>query len=356
MNSIQRRLSSVVAVRGTADGARLGQWLMVFQGVVLAGTGWAVERSDDVPLRAAAVGAVMVLLALAASRLPWRRWPSGALHAYPLAAFALLAVLAVVAPAAAAAYASFFTLWFMFVGVAGRLRSGLLLLAPAMLTWAFLQPSIGSVQVVRLLLAAVVWVTLANVLAIRASTHRKQTADLAAQAETDPLTQLPNRRALDAALARLAPGDVVVVVDLDHFKSVNDRGGHAYGDTVLVDFAQTLASVVRGSDVVARLGGEEFVLLLPQSRGRSAEPVLGAASVVARLRGRWAQLHPDITWSAGASCHEDGADPRMTLREADRALYRAKAAGRDRVMAAGEARELMGVATADEARYTLSAP
>ncbi len=349
VKDLQRRLASVVDVRSTADGARLGRWLMAFQGLVLAGTGWWVERAGGVPLRAAAVGAAMVLLALASSRLPWHAWRSRSLLAYPLAAFVLLAVLGVMAKTASSAYVSFFTVWFMFVGVVGRLRSGLLLLAPAVLTWAVMQPDFGSQQAVRLLLASVVWVTLADVLAMRASTHRTQTADLAAQAETDPLTQLPNRRALDAALARLAPGDVVLVVDLDHFKAVNDRGGHAYGDTVLVDFAHTLASVVRGSDVVTRFGGEEFVLLLPQGRGHGIGAGLGAASVVARLRGRWSQLHPDITWSAGASCHDEGADPLMTLREADRALYRAKAAGRDRVVTSGQARELMGVATFDRA-------
>jgi PleD family two-component response regulator len=66
---------------------------------------------------------------------------------------------------------------------------------------------------------------------------------------------------------------------------------------------------------------------------------------MARLRGQWRLLHPDITWSAGASCHLPGEDPHATLREADRALYQAKAEGRDRVVVAGSARELVGLAT-----------
>ncbi|GAB3598576.1 hypothetical protein GCM10027446_29210 [Angustibacter peucedani] len=342
MNEIQHRVAQVVDVRTTADGARLGRWLMGFQGVVLASTGWWVESSDDVPLRALALGAVLVLLAALSTPLPWGRWRPRALGLYPLAAFCVLGLLGLLAPAAATAYAGFLTLWFMFVGVVGPMRSGLKLLAPAVLTWLSIQGSLGSEQVVRLVIAALIWVTLADVLAMRASAHRDRAARLAQQAETDPLTQLPNRRALETSLRRLKAGDVVVVVDLDHFKELNDRGGHAFGDTVLVDFAHTLASVVRGSDLVARYGGEEFVLVLPQNDTAG----LGAASVVARLRLRWAQLHPDITWSAGASCHVEGAEPADTLAEADRALYRAKADGRDRVVASGDFRELVGVATA----------
>jgi diguanylate cyclase (GGDEF)-like protein len=110
---------------------------------------------------------------------------------------------------------------------------------------------------------------------------------------------------------------------------------------VLVDFAQTVASVVRGTDLVARYGGEEFVLVLT----RGGVQGVGAASVLARLRGQWSLRHPTITWSAGASCHQPGEDPHSTLREADRALYRAKDEGRDRVVVASSARELVGIAT-----------
>jgi len=179
------------------------------------------------------------------------------------------------------------------------------------------------------------------VLALQATASRTRTDHLAHQAETDALTGLPNRRALEAALTAIHPGDVVVVIDLDHFKQVNDVGGHEFGDRVLVDFAQTLASVVRGSDLVARYGGEEFVLVL----GAGGAQGIGAASVLARLRGQWSLLHPTITYSAGASCHQDGEEPHGTLREADRALYRAKDEGRDRVVVSSSARELVGIAT-----------
>ncbi len=341
MNALHRRISLVVDVRSTADAARLGRWLMGFQGTVLAGAGWWLQQNERALLSTLGVSAGFLLVAGASSRLPWPRWHGLALALYPVGSFGLLVLLGRLAPGSGTAYVSFLTLWFMYVGLVGRTGSGLRLLPLAALTWGSLQPQLGSEQVLRLVLASLVWVTLSDVLALRATNHRQRTDQLELAVETDPLTQLPNRRALEHALARLEPGDVLVVVDLDHFKQLNDRGGHAYGDSVLVEFAHTLASVVRGSDVVARFGGEEFVLVLPQGNRQG----LGAASVVARLRGRWAQLHPDITWSAGASCHVDGSAPEATLREADRALYRAKADGRDRVVVSGDARELVGIAT-----------
>jgi diguanylate cyclase (GGDEF)-like protein len=253
---------------------------------------------------------------------------------------AVLALFGVGAPTAAPAYIGLLTLWFMYVGVVAPVHTGLKMVPTALVTFLFMQHHVGPEQVVRLVLAAVIWVVLADVLALRAATDHGRAVDLQLQATTDPLTGLPNRRGLEASLAALRPGDVVLVLDLDHFKDVNDTGGHDFGDQVLADFAMTLLAVVRGRDQVARYGGEEFVLVLPQGNGLG----LGAASVTARLRRQWAERHPGITWSGGASCHRAGDDPHQTLRDADRALYRAKAAGRDRVLTSGDAPELVGIA------------
>jgi diguanylate cyclase (GGDEF)-like protein len=335
----RQRVAAVVDVTSTDDAARLGRWLMVFQGLVIGLTGSWVASDDDVHLMVFAAATALVALGALSQLLPWHRWSRWMLALYPHAAMAVLIVLGVGVPSAAPAYNALLTLWFMYVGVVAPVHTGLKLLPAALVTFAAMQQHIGREQVVRLVLAAAVWVVLSDVLALRAAVTSGRTEDLQHQAETDALTGLPNRRALEGALASLCAGDVVMVLDLDHFKQVNDAGGHDFGDQVLVDFAATLLAVVRGRDQVARFGGEEFVLVLPQQNVLG----LGAASVTARLRQRWAQQYPGITWSGGASCHQDGDDPHHTLREADRALYRAKESARDRVVTSGSERQLAGL-------------
>ncbi len=159
------------------------------------------------------------------------------------------------------------------------------------------------------------------------------------QAREDALTGLPNRRAFDETLARdFARSQrsghplCLVVLDIDHFKEVNDKHSHSVGDVVLVEVARLIASACRDSDMPARTGGEEFTLLLNDTR-------LGeAAHVCARLRGLFHD-HPDwagiaglkVTFSAGL-VELDAGDrtPMLLYQRADRALYRAKSEGRDR--------------------------
>jgi diguanylate cyclase (GGDEF)-like protein len=150
------------------------------------------------------------------------------------------------------------------------------------------------------------------------------TAALLRDAETDPLTQLANRRTYDRALATLQPGDAVVIVDLDHFKSVNDRFGHDEGDRTLRALAACLRRVSRQVDCVARYGGEEFALVLTESG------LDGARAALQRLRLAWRAIGPPTTFSAGVAVHEPGCTPQETLQRADMALYRAKEDGRDR--------------------------
>ncbi len=159
------------------------------------------------------------------------------------------------------------------------------------------------------------------------------------QAREDALTGLPNRRAFDEALARdFARSQrsghplCLVVLDVDHFKEVNDRHSHSIGDVVLVEVAQLLASACRDSDMPARTGGEEFALLLNDTRLEEA------AQVCARLRGlfhdhgQWAGIDGlRVTFSAGLVELESGdRTPKLLYQRADRALYRAKSDGRDR--------------------------
>ncbi len=148
---------------------------------------------------------------------------------------------------------------------------------------------------------------------------------LADEAQTDPLTGLPNRRAWDAQLQRaLASGAdlVIAMLDFDNFKEFNDTHGHPAGDRLLKETAAAWRDQVRGGDLLARLGGEEFGLLL-----RNCDPGT-AVEVTDRLRRC---VSGGRTCSAGITVAAPGEDAETIVARADRALYEAKAAGRDRV-------------------------
>jgi diguanylate cyclase (GGDEF)-like protein len=162
-------------------------------------------------------------------------------------------------------------------------------------------------------------------------------------ATLDALTGLPNRRRaqeqLDAESARALranQGFAVALVDLDHFKRLNDRFGHAGGDAVLCRFAAEAREVLRETDTVARWGGEEFLVLMPGALEHDA------VAALERLRERVAATGVPsaagmmrFTLSAGVASHAPGQALSETVARADRALYRAKAVGRNRIEVAG---------------------
>lgn len=155
----------------------------------------------------------------------------------------------------------------------------------------------------------------------------------------DALTSVHSRRWLHEALPRIVQRHVfageplsVAVLDVDHFKRVNDNFGHPAGDAVLVTVGRLLREKLRPTDLVARLGGEEFVLIFPQT------PVWGAVRAAERLRCAIAEEPmlfegnrlPNITVSVGITVLGAVADAQQLLAEADQALYQAKHLGRDR--------------------------
>ncbi len=172
---------------------------------------------------------------------------------------------------------------------------------------------------------------------IRDITERKAVEDALAQAAlTDPLTGLANRRHFEAELARaIASGreGCVALIDLDHFKRVNDSFGHAAGDAVLRTFARVARAGLRGTDLLARVGGEEFALLLPGAGMDVAEMVCGRlGAALSRTATPFGNARIVITTSIGLAPISTSAEHCMN--EADRALYEAKAAGRDRLSVA----------------------
>ena len=154
--------------------------------------------------------------------------------------------------------------------------------------------------------------------------------EVEALARSDSLTGLPNRRALDEQLpremarARRAESDLcLALVDLDHFKSYNDTHGHLAGDEMLRRCAMAWDSELRGEDTIVRFGGEEFLIVLPDTSPEAA------AEIVERLR---AVTPGGQTASAGIACWDRVESAEDLVGRADSALYRAKAAGRDQVV------------------------
>jgi diguanylate cyclase (GGDEF)-like protein/putative nucleotidyltransferase with HDIG domain len=168
-------------------------------------------------------------------------------------------------------------------------------------------------------------------------------------ARTDPLTQLPNRRGfrelLDLELERARRSGApmsVVAGDLDHFKEVNDRAGHRVGDAVLQQVAALLREGVRRLDAPARIGGEEFAVVLPATDAQTAFAV--AERLRCAVRDAFAEASVPVTISFGIASHPAHAETAASLvRAADDALYGAKKSGRDRTVIHSPAlRELAG--------------
>jgi len=163
------------------------------------------------------------------------------------------------------------------------------------------------------------------------------------QTMKDGLTALPNRaylfKALDNELARARRYQrslSVVMLDLDHFKSINDTYGHLFGDTVLVEISGTLRKELREHDILGRYGGEEFLIILPETTGKTA------AVLMERCRKKVADIqynedsessHFSVTISAGITeFTADDHSKEDLIRRADQALYKAKDNGRDQIV------------------------
>ena len=151
----------------------------------------------------------------------------------------------------------------------------------------------------------------------------EQHHDVAVQLRTDPLTQLGNRVAAEEALDRLVAGDVLILIDVDHFKNVNDTFGHASGDAILQHVASFLRSQLRSTDDLCRFGGDELLVVL---RDSPHAELAGHA-----ILQRWLAQQPPVTLSAGLARCRSGERGRATLVRADDALYAAKNGGRARL-------------------------
>jgi diguanylate cyclase (GGDEF)-like protein len=278
----------------------------------------------------------------AAVAAPWRSLPA---WSPVVPAFTYLLAVALLRDATGGAATGFGPLmllpvfWLALYGTRGQLLALLggvatVYYAPMLLIGGAAYPLVGwRAGALFVVVAAIIGLS-THELIRRLRTLLEERAELMARferlAKTDALTGLPNRRAWEDALGtafaaalRSDRAVTVAVIDLDHFKALNDRHGHPYGDRVLAACADAWSAELRPGDLLARLGGEEFGLLLDC-------PLEAAGAVIARLRAATPYLQ---TCSAGVTewDHAEGADD--LLARADRLLYQAKEQGRDRAVA-----------------------
>lgn len=211
------------------------------------------------------------------------------------------------------------------------------LIAPATLLAQYARGQLSGIPVVAVACAVLFVLTITRLAGVVADQRRL--------AITDVLTGLHTRRFLEAnlplELARARRGGsapAIFILDVDHFKSINDRYGHPAGDRALVEIARRLRAAARDGDLLARHGGEEFAVLVPNARPQELAGIAErlrqriASSPFALTEDRWIA----ITVSVGAACFPvHGGNPGDLMSAADRALYQAKAHGRNRVMVAG---------------------
>jgi len=222
----------------------------------------------------------------------------------------------------------------------------------ALMAWRRPQTYVPAVELGHFIMVATM-MTAASILAARLSRMRHRArlqrielkealARIRELATRDELTGLINRRHMLALLEQehqrcIRSGQTfcLAVIDLDHFKAINDRHGHAAGDAVLRAVAQEALRQVRVADVLARWGGEEFVLLVPDSRSTLARGGLDRLRErIGALRVPTGDTEVGVTLSAGLAEHHAGESVELTLERADQALFEAKAQGRNRVLVA----------------------
>ncbi|MDW8425817.1 MAG: GGDEF domain-containing protein, partial [Meiothermus sp.] len=166
--------------------------------------------------------------------------------------------------------------------------------------------------------------------------YRKQYVDMHQIAHTDPLTRVANRRLMQDLLEKSCEvartektGFALLLIDLDHFKRINDLYGHSVGDQVLREVASLLQGVLRQEQSLARWGGEEFMVLAPRTNLHQAQELanrIAASLASTRLVGQF-----EVSASIGLATYREGDSSDTVVHRADAALYRSKASGRNRV-------------------------
>jgi diguanylate cyclase len=310
-----------------ANPVALGRVLLLATALIVTCTVPMLDPDPDASVQVLLVVGALLIPAVLLSRLvPWQRLGRRATLAFPVVVCVALVVLGAQDNAIYAPLTGLLSLCFAYVGLTQPPRTALIGLPVAAATFVFVNGEWSVPVIIRLTIGLWVWAILGEVLSRFTARQASLSEALRVAAHTDALTGVANRRDFELRLAVAAPGDTIVICDLDHFKQLNDSRGHRAGDLVLADFGSLLRATLRGCDFAARYGGEEFVLILPATGVGAAETTL------ARMREHWAVLQPSVTFSAGFATCLPSRSHAETLAVADRALYAAKTAGRDRAV------------------------
>jgi diguanylate cyclase (GGDEF)-like protein len=302
----------------------LGRALLLTFGLLVDSTIWSLDpKGSTVPL-VGSVSIVLLAVGVLSSRLPWTDDPSRLPLLFPLCVLAGLTTIGLADHnGGTSAYAGLIVLCFVYLGLTQPPGTSLRLMPAAAGTWLAAQDEWSAAIAIRLVIAVIVWLVVGELLGYRSQRAARDRITLSGHANTDALTGLINRRGLDTRLSRATNGDTVVMCDLDHFKVLNDRDGHAAGDQALADFGALLRGALRGEDAAGRYGGEEFVLLLADTSPEAALDVLH------RMRARWSTTQPGVTFSSGIAAISDAIPIGAAMAAADEALYASKSAGRN---------------------------
>ncbi len=283
----------------------------------------------------AAIGVTAVVSGIAGRFVPWGRLPLRAsLLAIP-AAFTLISIHNVAGGADAYRYSLFYLVAFVWIGMfqaRWTAASMAALLVPSYLAPLLITGAPAS-AVASVFYAVPLLVLVGEIIAWQACRLDVLRRQLTHQALRDPLTGLPNRRLLLESIApalaraeRMGEPVGLLFLDLDGFKSVNDRFGHSAGDELLVAVADALRSTTRATDLPARLAGDEFAVLVERPRGDEPLTVLADRIGAEIARSTTAQgLRVDV--SIGMATWDGSADPDELLRRADADMYRHKRRG-----------------------------
>lgn len=321
------------------DPAAGGQLMLIASGLIIVLT---LPLLDPAVWRSVGLTVLLITAAAAGGSMlvPWHRIPRGYTLLFPVFAWTAMTVLGSTVHGIGGNYSGLYALWFAYLGLTQPPGTSITLVPMAITSYLISWGGPSLPLLARLLIAVAVWLILGETIAALIQRQRTLADEMRMLAHVDTLTRLGNRRDLDLRLGDVGPGDTLVLCDLDHFKRLNDTLGHAAGDSVLTEFGLVIRATLRKGDYAARYGGEEFALVLP---GTSTAQ---AATLLSRLRLRWAILHPEVTFSAGVSTCRDDLPVSATLGQADQALYAAKAAGRNRDHdSAGPLSQPVGVAS-----------
>jgi diguanylate cyclase (GGDEF)-like protein len=303
----------------------------------------------DAPVMAAAAGAAIAIGLVCL--IGYRRLPRIFFHFAATAGIAIITAAAFASEAQATAiYAPFYAFVVMICLLLLSPGTAALQVGFALAAYAIALYARGTDWATHLLLASLgMLLSLGMLIAVVRTRRTRIEGELSFGAYTDQLTGIANRRNFDERFeleierARRQGGSLsLVICDLDHFKQINDEHGHDIGDVVLQRAARAIEATVRSVDLAARIGGEEFGLILP---GADPEQAARAAERVRHgIREEFGNAEPRLTASCGiSSTIGEGADRSHLFSAADRALYAAKRAGRDcTAIASGEEIKFVG--------------